>query len=263
MGIDHIIDLDCVPKQTFTTDGILLRLKARERAGTILKLFRDNGDQRPPSEMGFEMVRRMSDGTEETQVVIVQDLLDNAAALDPLSRHCIDCPANRTRQPFGCFGYINYPISRAAELWLLKQLPTPQEPLSFLLLNRTMTDFALSGEQVSAMRTNRGVFFETDERFAKTLEDTQISTDQVFEMLFLSGTINPPHAALLLIFFGAIPRDMDANVMMALTQPGTDHPVSFLMNPDAAEDQSIRALMGFFKALYIAYQLNVTLSLDV
>src|SRR5438552_2470233 len=128
MGIDHVIDLDCAPKQTFSTDGILTRLKARERAGTILKLFRDNGDQRPPSEMGFEMVRRMSDGTEETQIVVVQDLLDDAAQLEPLSKHCVDCPANRLRQPFGCFGYINYPISRAAELWLLKQLPAPQEP---------------------------------------------------------------------------------------------------------------------------------------
>lgn len=263
MGIDHVIDLDCTPKQTISSDGILMRLKARERAGTILKLFRDNGDQRPPSEMGFEMVRRMSDGTEETQIVVVQDLLDNAAQLDALSKHCVDCPANRLRQPFGCFGYINYPISQGAELWLLKQLPGPQEPLSFLLLNRTMTDFALGAEQVTAMRANPGVFFETGERFAKTLEDTQITTDQVFEMLFLSGTIKPAHAALLLIFFGGIPRDMDANILMALTQPGGDRSVPFLANPVAGEDQSIRALKGFLKALYIAFQLNVTLSLDV
>ena len=263
MGIDHIIDLECVPKQTLSTEGILVRLKARERAATILKLFRDNGDERPPSEMGFEMVRRMSDGTEETQVVIVQDLLDNAAQLDPLSKHCVDCPANRTRQPFGCFGYINYPISRAAELWLLKQLPGPQEPLSFLLLNRTMRDFALSGEQVSAMRANTGVFFETDQRFSKNLEDTQITTDQVFEMLFLSGSIKPAHAALLLIFFGGIPRDMDANILMALTQPGGDRSVPFLANPEAGEDQSVRAMKGFLRVLYIAFQLNVSVSLDV
>jgi hypothetical protein len=263
MGIDHVIDLECVPKQMFTTAGILTRLKARERASTILKLFRDNGDQRPAAEMGFEMVRRMSDGTEETQVVIVQDLLDDAGQLDPVSHHCAGCPANRIGQPFGCFGYINYPISQAAELWLLKQLPNPEEPLAFLLLNQTMRDFALTGKQVMAMRANPGVFFETEERFAKNLEDTQITTDQVFEMLFLSGTIKPAHAALLLIFFGGIPRDMDANVLMALTQPGSDHAVPFLAKPEAGDDQSIQALKAFLKALYIAFQLNITLSLDV
>jgi hypothetical protein len=263
MGIDHVIDLDCVPKQTFSTAGILTRLKARERAGTILKLFRDNGDQRSPAEMGFEMVRRMSDGTEETQIVIVQDLLNEAAQLESVGRYCADCPANRTGRPFGCFGYINYPISQAAELWLLKQLPNPEEPLPFLLLNQTMRDFALSGEQANTMRGNPGVFFETEERFAKNLEDTQITTDQVFEMLFLSGNIKPAHGALLLIFFGGIPRDMDANVLMALTQPGSDHAVPFLATPEEGEDQSIQALKAFFHTLYIAFQLNATVSLDV
>ncbi len=263
MGIDHFIDWDCVPKQTLTTPGILSRLKARERAAAIFKLYRDKGDQRPASEMGFEMVRRMPDGTEDTRVVIVQTLIDDASQLDPLAHHCEGCPANRRGQPYGCFDYINYPITRAAELWLLKQLPGIDEPLSFLLLNQTVREFAPTGERVMEMRAKPGVFFQTAERFGKNLEDVQITTDQVFEMLFLNGTIQPQYAALLLVFFGAIPRDMDADALMALTEPGT-HEVEFLMKPEPDDDdESIIALQVYFEAMFIAYQLGVSLSLDV
>ena len=50
MAIDFIIDLDCIPKRSLTTQGILDRLKGQERARAIIRLFRDNGDDRPPSE---------------------------------------------------------------------------------------------------------------------------------------------------------------------------------------------------------------------
>lgn len=267
MAIDHVIDLDCVPKQMLTTDGILARLKARDRAAAILKLYRDRGDQRPPSEMGFEMARRLPDGSEETRVIIVQEMLDQAAQLDPLAKHCEGCPANRSRQPFGCFGMIGYPISQAAELWLLKQLPDPDDPLIFLLLNKTMTDFAFNDENVAAMRARPGIFFETGERFAKQLEDTQITTDQVFEMLFLTQTIQPAHGALLLAFFDAIPRDMDAAALMALTegQPATSagRDMPFLLKFEPPDDESITALKQFFEAMYVAFRLDMTLSLDV
>jgi hypothetical protein len=212
--------------------------------------------------MGFEMVRRMPDGTEETQVIVIQNLLDEAEPLDMWSHHCIGCPANRSGKPYGCYGSINYPISRAAELWLLKQIPSLDEPLPFLLLNQTMKEFSLTGKQGIEMRSKAGVFFETSERFGKPLEDTQITSDQVFEMLFLNGMIQPAHGALLLIFFGAIPRDGDAQALMSLTEVNGNRAVPFLLKPDPTDDASIAALKDFFEALYIAWQLNVTLSLD-
>ena len=84
MALDYVIDQDCAPKQALTTAGILERLKARERASTIIRLYRRSGDQRSPREMGFEMLRTAADGSEETQIVVVQHLLDSAAELDPL-----------------------------------------------------------------------------------------------------------------------------------------------------------------------------------
>ncbi len=265
MGIDYDIGLDCVPKQSLSPRLILERLKARDRATAIIKLYRDHGDQRSPAEMGFEMVRRAPDGGEEKQVVIVQDLLDAAATLDSLAHHCLDCPANRLGQPFGCYGSLNYPISRAAEIWLLKQLPDMDEPLPFLLLNQSMKEFGLTGASIhdKGMRERPGVFFETRERFARNLEDTQITTDQIFEMLFMVGDIQPPYGAMLLLFFGAVPRDMDADSMMRLTERGGERNLPFTMQDDPDDDESIQGFKGFFAALHRAYQLDVPLALDV
>lgn len=265
MGIDYVIDLGCVPKATLSTEGILARIKARDRAAAIIQLYRDNGDERLPAEMGFEMARRTPDGEEEVHVVIVQELLDEAAQLEPLAVHCAGCPANRTGEPFGCFGNINYPISRAGEVWLLKRLPVPDEPLPFLLLRQVLADSPGLGEQVAPTRNTPGVIFESSDVFARRVEDFGITTDQIFDMLFLVGAIQPTYAAMLMLFFGVIPRDMDADVLKRLTPAPPDwaERFPFMLTADENDDETIAALKNFFAAVYLAYGLDVTLSLDV
>ncbi len=262
MGIDYVIDLDCVPKQTFTTPGLLARIKAELRATAIVKLYRDRKDYRPPSEMGFEMVWRAADGSEEVQTIVVQQLLDEAEALTSLAKHCEGCPANRTGRPFGCFGNINYPVSRKAEVWLLKQLPGPEAPLVFLLLQQALQEAHMHGESVGLMRTQPGVFFENNEVLGRRLEDVIVTTDQIFEMLFLPESIQPLHAALLMLLFGAIPRDLDARQLMELTPAREDRPLQFIMETDAGDDATIDSFKAFFAALHRAHRLNVKLSLD-
>ena len=264
MGIDYVIDWECVPKTTLLTQGILVRLKAQNRAQAIIKLYRDNGDMRPPAEMGFELERRTPDGSEEVQVVIVQALIDEAAALDPLAPYCVNCPANRAGRPFGCFDAISYPISRAAEVWLLKQLPTPDDALPYLLLRQVIADSPNLGDQVKRMRATDDVFFETSDVFARRVEDLSVSTDQLFEMLFLMNAALPTYAAMLLLFIGAIPRDMDADVLQNLTPAPADWQTRFpfQLRHEADDDATIAAIKDFLASLYVAYGLNVSLSLD-
>ena len=50
MGIDYIVHYDCAPKQALTLEGLMGRLKGRDRAQAIIEHYRDEGDQRPPSE---------------------------------------------------------------------------------------------------------------------------------------------------------------------------------------------------------------------
>jgi hypothetical protein len=265
MAIDYVIQYDCLPRQELTTDGIIERLKSEERARTIIDMFRRNGDDRPPSEMGFEFTRSTPEGQEETRLIIVQDLLDKAAQLQPLAHHCQSCPANRAGKPYGCVGFIQYPISQAAEKWMMDRLPVPDETLVWLLLRQGVKEFQYDGTSVQPLRDADNIYFEESQVFNRRLGEFDIDSNQLFEMIFAVGNINPNHAALLLLFMHAIPRDLEASTIMNIAPAPPDleqhHP--FLLKPDPEDDDSISELKAFFYALYLAWKLDVYLILDV
>jgi hypothetical protein len=267
MGIDYIIHYDCEPKQALTLEGMMGRLKGRERAQAIIQLYREEGDQRPPSEMGFEMVRRLPDGKEETEIVVVQDLLDAAQELVPWEPYCTNCPANHLGTSFGCVNTINYPISAQGERWLLDQLPDNEHPLIFMLLQSALREMRYAGHSAAQLRARPGVFFASEQAPTRELGHIQIGADQVFEMLFLSGPIQPAHGSMLLQFFGGVSQDLDADVMMQLAQPPSrewiaDH-IPFQHSVTPGDDGTILTLKEFFRALHIAYTLGVPVLLDV
>lgn len=267
MGIDYLVHYDCEPKRALTVEGMMARLKGRERANAVIQLYRDQGDNRSPRQMGFEMVRRAADGTEEQEVIVVQDLLDAARELDPWAPYCSGCPANHAGRPFGCVGTINYPLSLAGERWLLDQLPGNEHPLVFLLLQKAILEQGYRGDAGARLRAQTGIFFESSRAPERAIDGFVVTGDQVFEMLFLSGHIRPAHGVLLLQFFDAIYSDLDADVMMQLAVPPSvewiDQTVPFLHTPAPDDDETIRALKAFFYALYTAYRLETTLLLDV
>lgn len=267
MAIDYIIDFPCAPKEVLTTEGILERIKSRERAHAVIKLFRDAGDQRSPSEMGFEFTRTNLGGEEENRVVVVQEMLDLAAELDPLAYYCQNCPANVKNTPFGCIGAIEYPISAAAERWLLDQLPGIDLPLVWLLLRQGVQELGYDGESVAPLRANP-IYFEERRVAGRDLVEFVFSANQVFEMLFMLGGIQPAHAGILLLLFGAIPRDVDAgrivqimNRTLSDDEIARDFPFQMQILPD--DDRTIAALKDFFNALHRAWWLGVPLLLDV
>ncbi len=267
MGIDYLVNLDCAPKRALTVEGLMGRLKGRDRAEKIIQLYRDQGDLRPPQQMAFEMVRRLPDGSEDVELIVVQNLLDAAQELMPWEPECAPCPANAGRRAFGCTGAINYPLSEAGERWLLEQLPDNEHPLIFMLLGQALRDMSYSGEHGAVLRAQPGVFLASAQAPVRDLGALTVSGDQVFEMLFLSGPIYPAHGALLLQFFGAVPPDLDAEVMMQLAEPPSqawiDAHLPFLLASDPRDDPTIGALKAFFYALYVAYCLGVPLLLDV
>ncbi len=267
MAIDYVVDYACVPKATLGTQGIIDRLKGRARAEAVIRLFRENGDERPPSEMGFELTRSTPQGGEESRVIVVQDILNEATALDPLASYCVGCPANATGEAFGCIHVIQYPLSAAAEAWLLKQLPGPDEPLPWLLLRQTVTEMGYDGVSVEPLRAS-GIYLQDERGFARGLGEFQVSSNQVFEMLFMLGHIQPAHAGVLLLFFGAIPRDGEAThvseiLNRALPPDALRERYPFRMTADSSDDSTILELKQFFYALYHAWSLNVRLLLDV
>jgi hypothetical protein len=266
MAIDYIVDLDCIPKQKLGTMGILERLKGQERAHSIIQLFRRNNDPRPPSEMGFEMVRTAADGSEETQILVVQHLLDAADELNPLAVHCQGCPANRTGAPFGCMGRVSYPLSGLGEAWLLNRLPEPTEPLIWLLVRQGIKEFRYDGRTARALRDAGRAHFAEDRTIYRALGELTVTSDQVFEMTFLvDGPIQPNHAGVLLLFYGAINRQLEADTIMRIGSMSAEERAAFplLIEPDDHDDQTTAELRGFLAALYIAWRLDVQLLLDV
>src|SRR5690349_18050669 len=123
MSIDTIIDYPCEPKAILTTTGLLERLKNKQRAEAVIKVYRRQGDFRPLNEMGFAYTRRAADGSSDEVTVVVEDALNDAKALDDVAEYCQNCPVNHTQYPFGCIMTLNFPIAEDAEIWLLKQLP--------------------------------------------------------------------------------------------------------------------------------------------
>lgn len=265
MAIDYIIEYKCYPKQEMTPEGILERLKGRARAEAVIDLFRKNGDNRPANEIGFELARTSLEGEEETKVVMVQDLLDKAAELAPFEHYCEGCPANNTGSPFGCIGQVEYPISGKAEVWLLSQLPNVNEPLPWLLLRQGVEELKSDGSRVTPMRGTGQPYFQEKGVLARNMGEFMLNTNQVFEMVFMLGHIKPSYAGMLLVFFKVIRRDMEAEEMMALSKSPDDsferYPLLFKPEPD--DDESITQLKRFFRALYLAWGLNVRLLLDV
>ncbi len=265
MAIDFIIDYQCYPKQEFTANGILERLKGRARAQSVIDLFRRSGDTRPVNEIGFEMARNTPEGVEETRIVMVHHLLQQAEVLLPYEHYCQGCPANNTGAPFGCIGQIDYPISSRAERWLLNQLPITGEPLPWLLLRQAIEEYHQGESPVNQMRAPDQPFFEDKGVLVRKLGELTINSNQVFQMLFLAGHLQPAYGSMLLLFFDAIARDMNADEIMGLSQSPEDafERYPFLMKADSEDDQSITQLKAFFRALYLAWGLNVRLLMDV
>lgn len=264
MAIDYIIDYDCEPKREMTTGGIVERLKGEERAHKIIELFRANGDQRPPSEMGFEFTRSTPEGVEENRVVVVQTLLDQAEELRPYEHFCEGCPANRAGRRFGCIGHINYPISGNGEAWLLDRMPVPDDTLVWLLLKQGVEEFKYDGASIEPLRAASDAYFEDSLPATRNLGEFSIDANQVFEMMFAVGAVNPNHAAILLLFSGAIPRDVEAESIMLLTPAPADVDTRFPfeLQIEREDDETVQGFKGFLHALYLGWKLHVPVLVD-
>ena len=272
MAIDAMIELDCAPKRELGAAGILERLKERQRARDVIEWFRAAGDDRPPAQMGFEFSQSTPDNGGDKQLIVVQDLLDHAAVLDDHAGHCMTCPANRAGRPYGCAGFIQYPITALAETWLLDRLPMPDEPLVWLLLRQGIQKLGYDGASVKALRAadaerafDAPRYFELPDAPQRRLGELRVNADQLLEMIFGVGErIIPNHAGILLLFVHAIERDLEALEIQDISSsaPESREQYNFEMTEPAASDQCIREFVGFFQALYTSWKLDVPLYVD-
>lgn len=216
MGIDYVLDHPCAPKRSLGTEGLIELCKAKSRAEAVLEMVRGGGDNRAPSEIELDVMLQTPDGVEE-QSVTVQELIDRARPLERLRGDCAGCPVNGDSAGFGCYRSIAYPITEAAETWLLGLLPDDLGTTAGRLLVRAIEDFDWTGQHAAEMRAQGDTFFESREALAVSWgegdDEIQIDSDQLFHMLFHVGAIGATHAFMICLFFGIVPHDTDLDVL--------------------------------------------------
>ena len=206
MGADHIVHLECAPKAHFGngdsisgTLGILSMLKARDRGNMIAELAKRDG--KSVDEMSVTVVLRR-DGKEEQQQVTHKDLMAQAAPLNDHAANCRTCPANVSNEPYGCFNFVRYPITRAAEEWLMQKVQPADSPGGTILL-RAIDDLGYDGSPMAGFRSNG--LLESEEAVSRDLGGAEIESDQIFQALFQVGNnLQPSHCMMILVWLGVL-----------------------------------------------------------
>lgn len=245
MGIDYVVNLGCAPKKKLSTEKIIALVKSRNQAETVIELMRQDGDQRPVEQLTFTHVVMRPEGPTE-QEVSVGTLLQQSKELDVHAHHCEGCKANLFGQPYGCYGSISYPIPAEAEKWLMSLLSKDLKSAPGHLLRSAVTDFGYTGGMFLDMRP-QDMFFESPKpvkrKWGSFLSGWTLTSDQLLEMLFGLGNLQPAHCQMMCLILGMLQTDEDAE---PLPPP-----------PEEAEQ-----LANALNAMALASQLEVELLID-
>ena len=141
------------------------------------------------------------------QKVSVGTLLKQVEELDVHAHHCQGCKANLPGRPFGCYGSVSYPISAKAEEWLMSLLPSDLKSPAGYMLRSAVTDLKYTGGMFLEMRP-KDMFFESPtpvkRKWGSWLSAWTLSSDQLLQMLFGLGNLQPSHCKMMSVILGMI-----------------------------------------------------------
>lgn len=229
MAIDYLLAPGCEPQKLLGVERLVGLHRTRILARTALAHMREDGDTRPPAEIEVQLTTKKPE-SEQARGVTLQTLLDEAAPLDEVAHHCASCPAGLTRE-FGCHRRIRYPIPDHVEAWLMSRLPTHLDCTAGALLARGLGEFGWDGAPTARLRAAGTTYFESRAPYGVRWQDDdgtlggrglsadgsaaegrrgsiEISSDQLFQMMFMVGPLAPTHCLMLALFCGVIPHDI-------------------------------------------------------
>jgi hypothetical protein len=274
MAIDYLLGVGCEPHKRLGVERLVNLHRTRILARSALAHMREDGDARPPGEIEIQLTMRTTGG-DSARGVTLEDLLGEARPLDEVSPYCERCPAELSRE-FACHRRIRYPISERVEAWLMSRLPESLACTAGALLVRGLAEFGWDGAPAAKLRASGTTFFESrvpyGVRWAQTgakqaLPDSldnpdgviEISSDQVFQMMFLVGNLQPTHCLMLALFTGVIPHDTSLHDLK--DAPGRARALAHATVPTQA-DPDIEQLAAFLRALGLAARLDVPILVD-
>lgn len=261
MAIDYVLATGCEPQRQLGVERLVGLHRTRILARSAVARLRESGEERAPSEIELQLTTPLPQGP-TARGVTLQDLIDEAAPLDAVADHCDRCPAALPRE-FACHRRIRYPIPEHVEEWLMARLPTALACTAGALLVRSLGEFSWDGEPVATLRANGQTFFESRAPYGVRWQGEQgpieISSDQLFQMMFLVGNLAPAHSLLLALVFGVIPHDIDLDDLKDRERrnralEAADVPVH--------SDPDIEQLAAFLRTLALAARLDMPIMID-
>lgn len=270
MSIAYLIDLACNVKQQAPAGRMMRLLYEREQALAALNRAREKSAEVDPSRVTVRLTLKDKQGKVHAVKTTVASIGKEFAALESLGEHCRECPARVHKQAFGCRGVIEYPVSLKAEALLMGTIhgvlddPGPKVLLSYLESN------GILGHRVEEMRRTGDVFFQSRKALVRRYDnDHRLSANQLFELLFMAGTISARHARFLLglmdLYESNLPLQppMDTFKDRFVYEHLRDGKPSFRnalrIQSSSDDDISERQMKDFLKALFLACELECPL----
>ena len=261
MAIDYVLAMGCEPQKLLGVERLVGLHRTRILARTALAHMRDDGDVRPPGEIEVQLTTRKPEGA-SVRGVTLQDLLDEAAPLDQVAPACARCPAGFTRE-LACHRRIRYPIPEHVEAWLMSRLPSSLECTAGALLARGLREFGWDGAPTAKLRAAGTTYFESRAPYGvrwKAEDGTlEISSDQLFQMMFLVGPLAATHCLMLALFCGVLPHDISIYDLKDVQ--GRTRALAAADVPLQA-DGDLEQLAAFLRMLAIAARLEVSVLID-
>ena len=262
MAIDYVLGVDCEPKRELGIERLLALNRTRILARSALAHLREDGEERSPSEIEIQLTMRKPDG-DASRGVTLQDLIDEARPLDAVTGHCATCPAGLARE-IACHRRIRYPIADHVEQWLMARLPTTLACSAGVLLVRGLAELGWNGEPAAKLRAAGDTYFESRVALGVRWEgenggNIEISSDQLFQMMFLVGPLAPAHCLMLALFTGVIPHDISLHDLKDAT--GRTRALAAAHVP-IEPDPDVEQVAAFLRTLAIAARLDVPVLID-
>lgn len=209
MSIVYYLDFPCEVKEQVRPGRMLRLLYARERANEALNKARGKNADVDPGDVKVDLTVKDKKRAGTLMTASVAEIQKQYAELDTLAHHCKDCRARIEPQSFGCRGRIEFPISRKAEAVLMGRIrDSGGDPTGGMLANYFENN-GITGNRPAEMRKLPGVWFEHDKPLVRRLGDgRRISSNQVFELFFLTESISHRHARFLLGMFDLLKQDL-------------------------------------------------------
>ena len=261
MAIDYVLGVACEPKQRLGVEHLVNLHRTRLIAHSALAHMRAEGETRPPEDIEVQLTTRKPDG-DSARGVTLADMLAEAAPLDDVAPLCATCPAG-FQTPFLCHRRIRYPISEAMEVWLMGRLPERLGCTAGVLLVRGLGEFGWDGEPAAKLRASGETYFESRVAFGIRWQgddgNIDISSDQLFQMMFMVGHLAPTHSLMLALFLGVIPHEISLHDLKE--GEGRTRALASALIPEH-EDPDIEQLASFLRTLALAARLDMPILID-